>query len=59
MQDLLFKEAGLPEIEMYLATPEKMMMKNLLAMQIPMEQAQGIMQATMQLQQRQQNIGGK
>ena len=54
-----FKEAGLPEIEMYLATPEKMMMKNLLAMQIPMDQAQGIMQATMQLQQRQQNIGGK
>jgi hypothetical protein len=53
-----FKEAGLPEIETFLATPEEAMMKQLMAMQIPQQQAQAVIQQVQQLAQRQQQQGG-
>jgi len=53
-----FKEAGLPEIESFLATPEEAMMKMMMALQIPQQQAQMLMQQISTVAQKAQQVGG-
>ena len=43
-----FKEKGLPEVETYISQPQKAIMKNLLALNIPQEMAAQIMGAVQQ-----------
>jgi len=53
-----FEKLGLPNIEQYLTSPEESLLKNLLKMNIPMNQAQQMYQSIVQSAQQQQAQGG-